>query len=486
MRCKLAQPKTKSSRFPDMNLSDIREISIADLAEFLQRRTLTSSDLVAFAIEHHEIHGSDLNAYIAWNPLNALEAARQADKKFESGIISGPMQGIPISVKDLYGLPEFPTFAGSSKELPSKWRRTGPIVQTLLRQCGVFMGKTHTVQFAYGGLGVNNHWRTPRNPWDSVNHRVPGGSSSGAGISLTEGSAFLALGTDTSGSVRVPASYTGNVGLKTSSGRWSTKGIVPLSPFLDTAGILTRSVRDAAFAFLAIDIPDIAVNTHRNLLAEIDTMQYQNFRIGLDEGIMWSNSEQSIVDVCMEAIRTLESDGCTIVPIEFPEAERAIEVRNVGGTVSAELIEFLRSELPDWIEELDPVIKKRIEMGGDISAVEFLRRKREIRNAREDALDRFDSCDVIVSPTVPLPPPLLKDVSNADDYMPQNLLALQNTTVGSFLDFCAITIPVGLDSLNLPVGLQLMAPAEEELTLLALGQRLESLVPAPQPPRHPK
>src|SRR5580704_18368828 len=142
---------------------------------------------------------------------------------FSAGVTVGPLQGLPVSIKDLFAAAGYPCFAGSSRRLPSDpWERDGPLVAKLRRQLGVIMSKTHMVEFAFGGTGHNSHWGAPYNPWDSRSHRAPGGSSSGAGLSLLEGSALLAFGSDTAGSVRIPASMTGNVGLKVTLGRWST------------------------------------------------------------------------------------------------------------------------------------------------------------------------------------------------------------------------------------------------------------------------
>jgi aspartyl-tRNA(Asn)/glutamyl-tRNA(Gln) amidotransferase subunit A len=166
----------------------------------------------------------------------------------------GPLQGIPISIKDLYAAEGLPCFAGSSRRLPADpWEKDGPIVATIRRQLGPIVGKTHMVEFAFGGTGLNSHHGAPYNPWDATTHRSPGGSSSGAGVSLLEGSAFLALGSDTADSVRIPACMTGTVGLKVTIGRWSAEGVVPLSHTFDTPGLLARSVSDAAYGFAALD-----------------------------------------------------------------------------------------------------------------------------------------------------------------------------------------------------------------------------------------
>ena len=459
-----------------MDISNRFEQDLAFVSKQLSSAQLTSEELTRYAIEQHETIGASLNAFKCWRPDKAMEMARHADTLTNGGKPYQSLQGIPISVKDIYGLEGYPIFAGSARELPKKWQRSGPIVGTLKSQAAVFIGKTHTVEFAFGGLGVNNHWGTPQNPWDLTNHRVPGGSSSGAGISLHEGSALVALGTDTAGSVRVPASYTGNVGLKTSAGLWSTDGIVPLSPSLDTAGILTRTTADAHLVYATLQTPGDYDSLRASVTEQRRVHEGGTFRIGVDDGILWNSSAPDIAEICMEALRTLEHNQCRIVSFDFPESAESIELRNVGGPVAAELVEFLRSELPDWYENLDPVIQNRIKIGGDISATEYLRRRRQINSARQSVQQHFEHVDVIASPTVPLSPSLMSDLATPKDYMTRNLFTLQNTTVGSFLDLCAITIPVGLDSLNLPVGLQFMAEPGNELMLLAIGRRLENLI----------
>ncbi len=461
-------------------LNRFSEYSITQLAQLLRNGQITSVDLTRQAIAQHESVGENFNAYLEWAPRRALTLAQQADHRFKRGMDYGCLHGIPISIKDIYGIPGYSTYAGSKIPLPNQWRKAGPVVQNLQQQSAVLMGKTHTVQFAYGGLGVNHHWGTPRNPWDRNQHRVPGGSSSGAGISLVEGSAFLAMGTDTAGSVRVPASYAGMVGLKTTKHRWSTEGIVPLSPILDTAGVLTRTVEDAIYAFHALDnASSSSMNSAIEFFEKLSVVAENNFRIGLDDNRMWQTCERSIQNVCMLALQALESDGCSVHNLDFPEASQAIQLRNTGSTISAELTEFMLSELPEWIDSLDLVIRDRVRNGDDISAVEFLRRARRIRNLGSQALEQFQHCDVIASPTVPLSPPTVEEIEIPGAYMPKNLLALQNTSVGSYLNLCSLTVPVGLDHNAMPVGFQLMAPPNNEEKLLAAGLRLESLVAAP-------
>ena len=173
--------------------------SLRELAAGLRSKQFSASNLWREAREAMDAGEPRMNAYKLRADDRAERVAREADAAFKSGVDAGILQGIPVSVKDLYGIPGLPTFAGSARELPAKWQSAGPMVQCLMDEMAVITGKTHTVEFAFGALGLNSHWPTPRNPWDAVNPRVPGGSSSGAGVSLCQGSAILALGSDTAG-----------------------------------------------------------------------------------------------------------------------------------------------------------------------------------------------------------------------------------------------------------------------------------------------
>lgn len=436
------------------------------IAASLRAGEIACLELVDAAIARHDAVGAPLNAYKSWTPEWARLQARAADAALASGASLGPLQGIPVSVKDLYGVAGWPTFAGTPKRLPPKWEQEGPVVATLRRQLGIVMGKTHTVELAFGGLGVNPHWGTPRNPWDGKAHRVTGGSSSGAGVSLWEGSAMVALGTDTAGSVRIPASLTGTVGLKTSYGRWSTAGIVPLSHTLDSAGVLAKSVADTAYAFAALDP---AWGDASALEALIGGLDPGDVRIGIAGAPLWDNCSPGIAEQARAALDALAQKGAKFKDLVIPEAGEAIELLHRGSVASAECDAFLEAELPDWRAHLDPIVSVRIADGGAIPARELLRRYRRLKQISQTAVTRFDGVDVIAAPTVPVTAPTVDEVADINAYRRLNLLALRNTCLANFLGLCAITIPVGLDAIGLPVGLQLYARHGEEERLLAVA-----------------
>jgi len=208
---------------------DLLSSSLIKIACDLSEKRVTARDLIEAVIARHDRFGE--HAYSLWAPEQARAVAAAADAAFSAGVAVGPLQGLPVSIKDLFAVTGYHCFAGSSRRLPADpWERDGPLMATLRRQLGVIIGKTHMVEFAFGGTGHNSHWGAPYNPWDATAHRAPGGSSSGAGVSLLEGSALLAFGSDTAGSVRIPACMTGTVGLKVTLGRWPADGVVPLSP----------------------------------------------------------------------------------------------------------------------------------------------------------------------------------------------------------------------------------------------------------------
>lgn len=424
-------------------------------------------DIVDHALDAHEIHGARLNAYKTWDGSRLRERAQALRRLIATGVDLGPMMGIPLSVKDLYGVPGLPVYAGTSQSLPDNWSQPGPVLAGLLSQMALVTGKTHTVEFAFGGLGVNNHWGTPQNPWAGTDvPRVPGGSSSGAGVSLLEGSAMLALGTDTAGSVRIPASFTGMVGLKTTFGRWSNQGIVPLSTSLDTPGVLARSVSDATFAFSVIDGRGRDIRS-RDLLG---------LRIGIPRNFFLDEVEPSIAALYSERLQILERAGATLVEVDVPGCAEAFEIFKQGGLAAAELRSFLDRNFPEKIHSLDPVVKLRVESAHEQSAIEYLRRREELARRGVLASALFDTCDVIATPTVAVSPPRLIEIEDAAEYAEINMKVLRNTVIANLFGQCALTLPIGLDGNAMPAGLQLIAAPFAEEALLAAAMAVETRI----------
>ena len=401
-----------------------------------------------------------MGAYVCFDAEGALEQADRIDAAVARGEDPGPLAGVTVSVKDLYGVKGLPIRAGTKRELPSKWRREGFLVRSLRSLGAVIVGKTHTVELAFGGVGLNRNTGTPMNPWDAEKHRAPGGSSSGAGVSLWEGSAQIALGSDTGGSVRIPASATGVVGHRQTTGRWPTTGVFPLSSTMDTVGLLTRTVEDSLYAFAAIDrlAPSASPPT--------DTT---GLRIGvLDGSYTWDDAQPDVAGVVREALVELEAAGAVLQDVAMPEWDKAGLAYLSGGLVPPECIEFLERELPEWSDTLDPTVGKRLEAARDTPAVEYVRilRLRHRLSATIHARIDAQSVDVLAMPTVPVTPPVLAELERLERYREVNRRMLSATGPAGMLDMCAVSLPAGLDNSGMPVGLQLVGRSGSDVELL--------------------
>ncbi|MEP9374827.1 amidase [Mesorhizobium sp. KR1-2] len=440
--------------------------SLRQIAGDLREGHLTARALMEEATARYRSTEARLNAYKTWAGERAMVHAGAVDTLLASGVDLGPLMGIPVSVKDLFGVPGLPVFAGTDTAFPESWARSGPLVQRLLGQLGVVTGKTHTVEFAFGGLGVNAHWGAPVNPWSAPGApRAPGGSSSGAGVSLAQGSALVALGTDTAGSVRIPASLTGQVALKNTHGRWSNQGIVPLSPSLDTPGILCRTVEDLAYAFAALDGESDE---------SIQACPLAGLRIGVPQNFFWDEVEPSIADVTEIALRKLEAQGARLVPLELPGCDEVIAVFQLGGLGSLELRDFLNRNFPERIARLDPVVRMRVEGAESVSATEYLRRRAVLAQNGLLARQALEQCDVLATPTVAISAPLLSELEDTESYRRANMMVLRNTAIANLFGWCAMSLPIGLDAHAMPVGLQLIGPPMQERDLLAAGLAVEA------------
>jgi aspartyl-tRNA(Asn)/glutamyl-tRNA(Gln) amidotransferase subunit A len=456
-------------------MTELRSLSLLQLAASLRAGKLSSLELADEALANMR-----LGAYREVQPETLRRQAAAADAAFAAGYEFGPLQGIPLSVKDLFGLPGFQTCAGSPRALPERFERTGPVVKALMRQLALISGKTHTVEFAFGGVGTNPHYPTPINPWDAQTHRAPGGSTSGGGVSLAEGSAWLALGTDTAGSVRIPAAWTGNVGLKTTAGRWSTAGVVPLSTTLDTVGVLARTVDDVATAFRVIDGPSSW---------ELAPPELSRLRFGRCDDFFCRDASPGVAEAYEEGTKRLSAAGATVVDLELPELDVVYKCFLKGGPVAVELAHFLNHELPSWLDTLEPNVKARLADATSTPAVEYLLRRQTLEGANRSVDDRLRHVDALLCPTVANSPPPLDQLTTTQAYARANLLCLRNTSTANYLGLCALTLPVGLDSQGLPVGLQLVTRGGQEERLLAVARAVESCVTPPgglgRPPRCP-
>ena len=457
-------------------MADALSLPMAEIAGLLGDGKLKARALVEEAIANHELFGSKLMAYSQWAPEHARKCADAADAAFAIGSRAGSLQGIPTSIKDLFAVAGFPTYAGSPKRLPPKFEIEGPVVANLRRQLATVMGKTHMVEFAFGGTGQNAHYGSPWNPWNASAHRSPGGSSSGAGVSLCEGSALLAFGSDTAASVRLPAAMTGNAGLKFTKDRWSSEGIVPLSFSFDTPGILARSMADAGFSFAALD-PHLGDGFA--FLRRVPT-GINGIRIGIADSWFWDGCENGIDEIVRSAIASLVRAGAVVKEKPLPEAREAFAVFVEGGVSAIELRAFLDRELPDWLATIDPVNVPAVKNAETLSARDYLSRRLRLLEAAKSAAARFDDVDVIATPTVMCTPPVMTGDEGPEKFWARNRATVHNLVPANYLVLCAATLPVGLDRLGMPVGLQLIAKGGDDERMVAIACAVERVLGTPR------
>ncbi len=479
-----------------MTHSAIAPPSIAEIARSVRGGAVSARLLAEDAIARHNV--GELNAYIVFDAEGALAQADAIDAAVARGVDPGPLAGITVSVKDLYGVEGLPIQAGTRRELPERWQREGFLVRALRDLGAVIVGKTHTVELAFGGVGMNPNTGTPVNPWDPVEHRAPGGSSSGAGVSLWEGSALIALGSDTGGSVRIPAAATGVVGHRHTTGRWPTTGVVPLSTTLDTVGILTRTAADSRHVFALVDAlagKSMAGRTtsRHPLPGEAHPSPVRDLaglRIGVPREGIWHGVQADIVAVLDRTLAELEAAGAELVEFRAPELREAGERYLDGILVQPERFESLERDLPGFGKVLDDTVGKRLEGAPAVSAVDYigvLRLRRRLSARLQDRMAR-DGIELLAAPTLPLTPPTLASIAELESYRAVNRAMLSRTGPASMLDMCAVSLPAGLDDADMPVGLQLIGRSHADHALLdravaverVLGTNLERLGAPPR------
>lgn len=378
-----------------------------------------------------------------------------------------PLAGLPVSVKDLFDVAGQPTPAGSLVLAHSPAAAAhAPAVARLLAAGGALVGRTNMTEFAFSGVGVNPHHGTPVNVADARTPRVPGGSSSGAAVSVATGAAFVGLGSDTGGSIRIPAALNGIVGFKNTARLVPTAGAVPLSTTLDTVCAMTRSVRDAVVAHEILADrrvqPDPAPLSQRRLAVVKDL-----FLDGLDA---------TVATAFERALRSLRAAGARIDEIALPPLADLPAINATGGFSAAEAYAWHRLLLERSVAGYDPRVAQRILKGATMKAYEYI----DLVHARAAWVTRMASAlvpyDAILSSTVPIVAPALAEVAPGDErdaeFFRVNALLLRNPSVVNMLDGCAISIPCHAPD-ELPVGLMLWHVALHDDTVLAIAAQAE-------------
>jgi aspartyl-tRNA(Asn)/glutamyl-tRNA(Gln) amidotransferase subunit A len=440
--------------------------TIQHLAADLAAGRTTSRALTEQALARIEDpNGEGGRAFIKVYKVQALAAAIASDALRSAGIVPSPLAGIPVSIKNLCDVAGETTLSGS-KALDDRppALADAPVVARLRAAGAIIVGSTNMSEFAFSGVGYNPHYGTPRNPADRT--RVPGGSSSGAAVSVGDGMAVAALGTDTGGSVRIPAAVCGLVGFKPTARRVPIDGVVPLSTSLDSIGPLAHSVEccaivDAIFAGKPVVVPE--------------SMPLAGLRLAVPMHFVMDDLHPGVLKAFERALHALSAVGARVEHIDLPELKELPVINAKGGFAAAEAYAWHKDVLARRGNEYDPMVASRIRRGADMTAADYI----ELLADRVDLQRRVSAItsnyDAVAMPTCAIPAPTLEEVSTAEGFTQKNMLLLRNTSVGNFLDCCGISLPCHAVG-ELPVGFMLMGEPMTDRRLLAMARSVAPVV----------
>lgn len=445
--------------------------TILELRDALDRGETTSLALTEAALARiADADGEGARTFTAVWQDRALAAARASDTLRAVGLARSPIDGLPVSIKDLFDVAGQVTRAGSVvRRDAAPAVRDAEVVRRLAQAGAVLIGHTNMTEFAFSGLGINPHYGTPAGPWDRAHRRIPGGSSSGAGVSVADGMSVFALGTDTGGSIRIPAAFCGLTGFKPTASRVPAKGAFPLSTSLDSSGPLAASVHCCAIvdailsgtAWRAPSAPPAA-----------------RLRLAIPGNVVLERADDIVLTTFEAAVARLRAAGAQIETLDIPEFGELAEINRKGGLICAEAYAVHRSAIETQADQYDPRVISRILRGRDIDAADYIQllARRAQWIAQVEA--RLRDHDALLMPTTALVAPTIAALEASDEaYFRANALILRNTTLINFLDGCALSLPCHTPG-EAPVGLMIAGPAHSDARILDVGLAVEQILAA--------
>ncbi|HEX9396373.1 MAG TPA: amidase [Burkholderiales bacterium] len=438
--------------------------TVAQLGADLAAGRTSSRELVEQALARiADPAGEGARAFLQVHAERARSDADYADRLRKAGVRRSPVDGLPVSVKDLFDMAGEVTRAGSrifEKNPPAT--DDAPAIARLRAAGAVFIGRTNMVEFAFGGVGLNPHFGTPKNPWDRTTGRVPGGSTSGGAVAQADGLCVMALGSDTRGSIRQPAALCGVVGFKPTARRVPREGAFPLSYTLDSVGPLANSAACCAAydAILAGEPP------------ALPALRIKGLRLLLPRSTALSELDPEVDKAFFEAIQQLSKAGAVVAEVAVPAFDRQAEYFKNGGIAAAEALHIHRPYLARTAE-YDPRVGKRVQLGEKVSGADYV----ELLHLRAAFMREVEALaapyDAIVMPTTPCIAPSIAAASASDeDYFRWNLRIMRNNGLINFLDGCAMTLPCHAPG-GAPVGLMICGPALSDRRILSVSAAVE-------------
>jgi aspartyl-tRNA(Asn)/glutamyl-tRNA(Gln) amidotransferase subunit A len=411
--------------------------------------------------------GEGARAFLHVDAEAAIEAAEAMDRLREVRAAPSPFAGIPISIKDLFDIKGQVTRAGSrALDDSAPAAADAPAVARLRRAGLVVIGRTNMTEFAYSGIGINPHYGTPKGAWQRGIGHVPGGSSSGAAVSVVDGMAHGALGTDTGGSCRIPAAYNGIVGFKPTQRRVPLDGAVPLSPTLDSIGPLARTVGCCA-------VLDAVLANEQ--VAPLQARPIKGLRLAVPTTVALDDLDDAIAKAFERALEKLAGEGALIERIAVPEFLDVAPMSVKGGFAAAESYAWHRYLIVSRGDVYDPRVASRILRGESQSAADYI----DLLGARKSlvarAAARLAPYDALLLPTTANTPPRIADMKDDQAFTKANLLSLRNCTLINMIDGCGISLPIHRGG-EVPVGLMLAASGGSDRRILELAAAMEGVI----------
>jgi len=411
--------------------------------------------------------GEGQRTFIHVDRHSALEAADAMDRLRKANAAPSRFAGIPVSIKDLFDIRGQVTRAGSrALEDSAPAENDAPVVARLRRAGFVLIGRTNMTEFAYSGIGINPHYGTPKSIWQRNVGHVPGGSSSGAAVSVVDRMAYGALGTDTGGSCRIPAAYNGIVGYKPTQRRIPLEGGVPLSFSLDSFGPLANSVQCCATLDAVLAGEPIAVVRPRPI---------KGMRLAVPTTIALDELDNAVAKTFERALETLSRQGALVERIEMPELLDVGVMNAKGGFASSESYAWHRYLLTSKGDVYDPRVSARILRGESMSAADYIDLLVARRSLVARAAERLASYDALVMPTTANTPPRIADLADDKEFTKANLRSLRNCTLINMIDGCAISLPAQREG-EVPVGLMLAASGGSDRRIFELAAGMEAAI----------
>ena len=446
---------------------DLAKLSIREAADLIRKKKVSPVDLTKACLARIDQANPSLNAFITITRESALQQAGVAESEVMRGNWRGPLHGVPIALKDLFDTAGVRTTAASGVFKDRIPTEDAEVVRRLKAAGAVLLGKTNMQEFAFGGTSIVSYFGAVHNPWE-LKH-IPGGSSGGSAAALAADLCYGALGSDTAGSVRLPASHCGIVGLKPTYGLVSIRGVVPLSWSLDHVGPMARTVADTALLLQVIAGYDSQETTSVQMnvpdYSKALGAKVSSLRIGTPREFFFADLDPEIDAAMKQALSVLGKLTAGIRDVALP-ANTMETLRDV--VRAAEAYAYHREYVTKTPELYQPLTLKRIRAGADVTTPAYIQGRRDLAQVRRTAEKWFDSVDVLVIPTLPIPPPLISD-PHADDILP----AVRNTSPFDVNGWPAISLPCGFTSQGLPKGLQIIGPNGGEPVIFQLAHAYE-------------